>query len=129
MRENIKRFTISDKDTFDFKEKGTLPDQNTLQRISSNDPTLTSLDLMHNNIGYQGAQSIANALNTNSSITTLDFQSNDIGDEGAESIVDALNTNSSITSLDLRYNMIEDNYLSQINTLLEKNKGLHEQRE
>ena len=29
--------------------------------------------LQANNIGYQGAQSIANALNTNTSITTLDL--------------------------------------------------------
>ena len=36
---------LSDKDTFDFKEKGTLPEQNTLQRISSNDLSITSLDL------------------------------------------------------------------------------------
>ena len=125
-------------------------DQNTLQRIFGNDPTLTTLDLR---VGQR-------IFMINRYLTLL--QNNKIGDQEALSIANALNTNSSITTLNLyvgqrifiinRYltllqnNNIGENYLSQINTLLEKNKvrihilpnnentdeiqkGLHEQRE
>ena len=43
-----------------------------LERLRSNDPTLTHLHLSYNQIGDQGAQAIAEALRLNQTLTTLD---------------------------------------------------------
>ena len=79
--------------------------------------TLTTLNLQYNQIGEKGAQSIADALRTNTvslflllthspshphphhrrlltqTLTTLNLQYNQIGEKGAQSIADALRTN------------------------------------
>ena len=52
-------------------------------------PTLTNLELWHNQISDAGATSIANVLHT-ASLTLLDLSENRIGDTGAESIAAVL---------------------------------------
>jgi len=77
-----------------------------IKRISSNDPTLTTLDIQANNIGPEGAKALANALKTNTTLTTLDIQANNIGPEGAKALADALKTNTILTTLKLWSNNI-----------------------
>jgi Ran GTPase-activating protein (RanGAP) involved in mRNA processing and transport len=44
--------------------------------------SLATLDLGYNNIGAEGAGSLAGVLGQCSSLATLDLEGNDIGDEG-----------------------------------------------
>ena len=69
-----------------------------IARLKSNDPTLTTLNLIYKHIGAAGASAIANALRTNNALTTLDLWSNNIGDAGASVIANALRKNGMITS-------------------------------
>ncbi len=64
-------------------------------------PNLSELELRYNNIGDQGTQAIANNL---SSLTSLHLEYNDIGYEGAAAIANNLHK---LTSLDLGRNEIE----------------------
>ena len=57
-----------------------------LTKLSSNDPTLTTLNLWNNNIGPDGAASLAIALQNNTTLTTLNLRNNPIGDVGAASL-------------------------------------------
>ncbi|CAF5178999.1 unnamed protein product, partial [Rotaria magnacalcarata] len=50
--------------------------------------TQTTLDLGANQIGAEGAQHIANALNNNKTLTTLDLRGNQTKDEFDEATVD-----------------------------------------
>ena len=68
--------------------------QQTVERLTQNDPTLQKLDLNGKHIGPTGAQAIADALRQNSTLQQLDLSGNDIGPAGAQSIADALRQNS-----------------------------------
>jgi hypothetical protein len=50
--------------------------QGIIKRLIDNDPTLTTLNLDYNNIGYEGAKAIAEALKVNTTLTTLNLISN-----------------------------------------------------
>ena len=60
--------------------------QQLIQKIANNDPSLTSLDLEDNDIGDDGANALAQALETNTSLTSLNLGFNNIGDEIKSSI-------------------------------------------
>src|SRR3989338_8717385 len=77
-----------------------------LSRLSSNDPTLTILDLSSKNIGPSGASEMATALQHNSSLTTLYLWNNSIGDSGTSGLATALQHNSTLTTLNLSWNKI-----------------------
>ncbi len=49
---------------------------------------MTTLDLINNNIGPEGAIAIAEALKVNAVLTTLHLYRNNIGDGGAMAIAD-----------------------------------------
>ncbi|ORZ15545.1 hypothetical protein BCR41DRAFT_396509 [Lobosporangium transversale] len=93
--------------------------------------TLTTLDLMCNRIGKEGALALLEALKTNTTLITLDmeydslgkegalllsktnttltcldFSSKSIGDEGALALSEALKINTTLTTLNLRYSSI-----------------------
>lgn len=77
-----------------------------IERLKSNDPTLTSLNLSGNEIGDFGAQALAEALTENNTLTSLNLSVNDIGDLGAQALAEALAENNTLTLLGLSGNKI-----------------------
>ncbi len=69
-----------------------------------NNTTLTTLYLGSNNIGAEGARTLAASLDNNATLMSLDLFNNDIGAEGARSLAAALNNNATLTSLNLYRN-------------------------
>ena len=96
-----------------------------LPRLRSNDPTLTTLDLLNSRIFAEGAGRLATALVTNSTLTTLKLGGNGIGDEGAGRLSTALAANSTLTTLDLGYlNRITAEGAGRLATALATNSTL-----
>ena len=54
-----------------------------IHRLSSNDTSLTALDLELNDVGDEGAGRLAKDLAINSSLTSLDLEMNEVGKDGA----------------------------------------------
>ncbi|KAG0050177.1 hypothetical protein BGZ83_005043 [Gryganskiella cystojenkinii] len=67
-----------------------------------------SCDMRPGKIDSKGAQTLAEALKTNSTLTTLNLSNNKIGDIEAQALAEALKTNSTLTTLTLLYNQIRD---------------------
>ena len=86
--------------------------------------SLSSLALCLNTIGAEGASSLSEALRVNTSLTSLDLSVNSIGDEGASSLSEALRVNTFLTSLDLRANSIGDEGASSLSEALRVNTSL-----
>ena len=93
-------------------------DQEIIQRLRDNDPSLTRLHLSNNQIGDEGARALADALRTNTSLTELYLQANQIGKEGTLDLAEALRTNTSLTGLSLEYNQIGDELKQEIARLM-----------
>jgi hypothetical protein len=89
-----------------------------------NNATLTSLDLADNNIGAEGARSLAAALGNNATLTSLSLRSNSLGHEGARSLAAALKINAMLTSLDLRWIEIGDEGARSLTAALDPNRAL-----
>merc|ERR1740124_767220 len=68
--------------------------------------TISTISLSYNDIGAEGAKSLADALAKNTTITTISLSGNGIGAEGAESLADALAKNTTITTIILSDNDI-----------------------
>ena len=93
--------------------------------------SLTTLNLLDNNIGAAGAKDIAEALKVNTSLTTLNllsttliFGRNNIVAAGAKDIAEALKENTSLTTLDLSWNYIGDAEARDIAEALKVNTSL-----
>ncbi|CAF3993437.1 unnamed protein product [Rotaria magnacalcarata] len=104
-------------------------DQRTATRSSTTEfilltDALSTLDLSQNKIGDEGAQHIANALNTKKILTTLNLSVNNIGDEGARHIANALSNNKTLTTLDLHKNQIGAKGAQRVANALDNNKAL-----
>ena len=96
--------------------------QQTVERLTQNDPTLQKLKLEFSGIGDAGAQAIADALRQNSTLQQLELRGNGIGDEGAQAITDALRESSTLAKLDLENNRIGDGVFRTIQDLLEEKR-------
>ena len=81
---------------------------NVIDRLNSNDTTLTHLDERLTLLGDRGATEIANALKTNRNLRSLRLRGVDIGSKGATALGQMLVENTALTTLDLRGNQIED---------------------
>ena len=81
-------------------------DQKILERLRSNDASITSLDLWLERIGDERAIVLADILSNNTNVTYLNLADNDIGEAGAIAIADALRVNTSLTILLLTENKI-----------------------
>ena len=95
-----------------------------IRRLSRNDATLTTLDLLSNDVGDEGAGRLAAALATNSILITLDLSSNQVGDEGAARLAEALAINSTLTTLDLYKNQVGDEGAGRLAVALATNSSL-----
>ena len=96
--------------------------QQTVERLTQNDPTLQKLKLEGIFIGDAGAQAIADALRQNSTLQQLELRGNGIGDEGAQAITDALRESSTLAKLHLENNRIGDGVFRTIQDLLEEKR-------
>ena len=76
-----------------------------LLRLHSNDPTLTSLQLLHHSLDDVGARRLSKALTINSTLTSLDLY---LAEVGEEQLSEALAVNSTLINLNLRSNSISD---------------------
>ena len=86
--------------------------------------TLQEFDIGDNEIGFIGAEKLADALKTNKTLTTLKLEGNQIGDEGARAIADALTVNTTLQRLDLCDNLIGDDGLRHLADALKTNQTL-----
>ncbi|XP_068753926.1 protein NLRC3-like [Montipora capricornis] len=86
--------------------------------------SLTTLRLVCNSIGDEGAASLSQALAVNTSLTTLYLSDIWIADEGAASLSQALAVNTSLTTLDLSYNSIGDEGAASLSQALAVNTSL-----
>ena len=68
--------------------------QQTVERLTQNDPTLQKLKLEFSGIRDAGAQAIADALRQNSTLQHLELGGNDIGYAVEQAIADILRINS-----------------------------------
>jgi Ran GTPase-activating protein (RanGAP) involved in mRNA processing and transport len=96
----------------------------TMERVRTNDPTLTELNLNLKAIGDNAIKALANALRSNTTLTSLHLQANSFGDEGIKALADALKNNSALTSLDLSCNTISEEGAKALADALENNTTL-----
>ncbi len=89
-----------------------------------NNATLTSLDLSFNNIGAEGARSLAAALDNNATLMSLDLHYNNIGAQGARSLAAALDNNATLTTLYLGLNNIGAQGARSLAAALDTNRVL-----
>jgi ankyrin repeat protein len=83
---------------------------------------ITWIDLVHNNIGDNGAIAIANAVKFNKNITNINLFDNEISDIGAGALAEALKVNINITEIVLDYRGISDTIKKEIDKLQKDNK-------
>jgi len=57
-------------------------------------------------IGNDGVETLANALNENTSVTEIDLKQNNISVEGASRLADALKESTTVTKINLAWNKI-----------------------
>jgi hypothetical protein len=85
--------------------------------------TLARLNLRANNIGPEGAASIAHLLLTNMTLTGLNLWYNNIGPEGVVSTVNAPKNNFKLTKI-----IINDTDNTKITKIINYNKKIFEER-
>lgn len=91
-------------------------------------PSLTFLDLSHNRVGDDGAESFAKLLQQDPSLQTLTvlrLNHNKIGTRGAMAISQSLLTNTTLTSLELMDNFIGVQGMQALAAMLPSNNSLH----
>ena len=67
-----------------------------LERLKSNDPTLTALRFWNKKIGDEGVSKLVEALTNNTSLLGLRLFGNGIGDEGAKELATLLESNTTL---------------------------------
>eukprot|EP00164_Ancoracysta_twista_P008762 GFYU01012750.1.p1 GENE.GFYU01012750.1~~GFYU01012750.1.p1 ORF type:complete len:785 (-),score=200.38 GFYU01012750.1:111-2465(-) len=86
--------------------------------------TVTSLDLVGNNLGKDGARAIADFLKDNTTLKQINLSENNMGKEGTRWLEDALKVNKSLESLNLRSNSLGKEGAKACSSIFEVNKGL-----
>mmetsp|Transcript_7889 Transcript_7889/g.15665 ORF Transcript_7889/g.15665 Transcript_7889/m.15665 type:complete len:394 (-) Transcript_7889:45-1226(-) len=90
------------------------------QALSKPDCALQCLDLGWNDIGAEGADSLAEILKTNRSIKRLYLQNNSIGTDGLKPLAAAVETNSTLEILDIGFNQVTESNLGALTIMLEE---------
>lgn len=76
-------------------------------------------------LGFDGAESLAEALKVNSRLTTLQLEGNGIDSDGAIAIADALKVNTSLTDVNLKENGLGNSGVDAISEALLVNSTLN----
>ena len=87
--------------------------------------SLVSLDVSNNNIGAEGAESLAKTFQQSKCLKSLDISQNNIGDDGAKALAEALHTNDSIEELNVSENDIGEFGVKALAMALSTNNCLH----
>eukprot|EP01031_Cornospumella_fuschlensis_P028458 gene28458-34355_t len=98
----------------------------TLSQALKDNKALMTLNLDSNDIGDDAAGSLAQAVQSHPALTCLNLRANKICGHGAADLADMLEKNGKIVEMDLRWNYIEGDYMSKIDTYIQRNKrGTH----
>ena len=89
-----------------------------LQRLRTNDTTLTTLNLGHRGLGETFSVAIAGALERNTTLTTLDLGWNGLGEVGGAAVAGALERNTTLTTLNLEDNGVHGDAMERVDLLL-----------
>jgi Ran GTPase-activating protein (RanGAP) involved in mRNA processing and transport len=95
-----------------------------LNRMTSNETTLTELDLAGESIQDENAKRLARVLKLNTTLKYLYLQWNSIQDEGASAIALVMKKNKTLTKLDLGRNNVSDPTLAVFEQSLKVNVTL-----
>ena len=100
------------------------------QAISNNNTNLKVLYLGSNSITHVGAYHLAEMLKTNQTLRRLNLSENNMGDQGVQSLADALNFhNRFLLHLDLNSNKLENDLtIDQLVNMLRSNRSLEQLR-
>ncbi|CAF1193495.1 unnamed protein product [Adineta steineri] len=91
---------------------------------NTDDVTLTTLSLCHNQLGDNGVQYLTDGLRHNKTLITINLDKNLIGDQGAKRLADVLRHNTTLTTLSLNENQIEDGGIKRLADALRHNTTL-----
>lgn len=90
-----------------------------VERIEKNDPHLTTVELLGEGIGDDGAEKLAHALKINTNVTELELEGNNIGPRGAACLAAAFKTSPALLRvLNLNDNRIGLNGVRYLHTAL-----------
>ena len=95
-------------------------------RISSNDPMLTSLEILGQPLGAAGCQALADALLLNTRITSLNLYCSSVGPAGASALLPALLHLTGMTYLNLSGTDLQPSGIAQLCAALQYMTGLTE---
>jgi len=87
--------------------------------------TLMSLNIARNNIGNAGAQVIANLLTNTTTLLHLNLKDNEMGVESCKALAKALSTNNTVRTLLLSKNKLQDDGLSALGEVLQQHESLN----
>mmetsp|Transcript_15103 Transcript_15103/g.28638 ORF Transcript_15103/g.28638 Transcript_15103/m.28638 type:complete len:266 (-) Transcript_15103:197-994(-) len=93
-------------------------------RLQRNDPSLTVLNLNHQDIGNDSCKDLAAALTTNTHLVVLFLDNNFIGTSGVQALATTLASHPRLTHLNLSYNRIDDDGCMALATLLRQSPSL-----
>jgi Ran GTPase-activating protein (RanGAP) involved in mRNA processing and transport len=93
--------------------------------VKGNSSKFTQLDLSGNNFGPEGIQLLADAILTNTTLTRLDLGSNALGATGASAVAAFIRSNKTLRWLSLADNEIGNDGVAVIANDLPKNTVLH----
>ena len=93
-------------------------------KLKQNDPKMTEIKRIRENISDEGAIALAEALKENETLRKLGLRDNKISDEGARALTEALKENKSLEELRLNYNKISDEGAIALAEALKENKTL-----
>ena len=121
IRNSSDEFWSSPDETYRLRAMGSEAEIHVVAMLLKHTHLVSQLDLLGNNIGASGAESLSEALQINSSLTQLGLGNNNIGASGASSLSEALKVNSSLTQLNLRDNSIGDSGAKSLSDAMESN--------
>ena len=89
-----------------------------LQRLRTNDTTLTTLNLGYRGLGEVGGAAVAGALERNTTLMTLDLEANGLGEGGGAAVAGLLERNTTLTTLNLEDNGVDGDTMERGDLLL-----------
>ena len=92
-----------------------------IQKIKSNDASLTELRWVYHGVGVSRAKELAAALRVNETLAKIDLYDNIMGNDGVKELAAALQVNKTLTQIDLYNNSIGNNGAKELVAMLAEN--------